>query len=149
MAYGEATFICPGIEITKSLARYTSPNKSWNYRYDVYDESVESLGLGVPHVSEKPAIFGPGNSGSCDGCSYLTYNKPIVPIVMNYWISFIRSLNPNTHKDPSAPEWQPWDTTSEGQRLKIRLGATEMESVPADQLERCALWKSLASVTEQ
>lgn len=148
MAYGEATFICPGIEITKSLAHYTSPNKSWNYRYDVYDESLDALGLGVPHVSEKPAIFGPGNAGTCDGCSYLTYNKPIVPIVMNYWISFIRSLDPNTYKAPAAPEWQPWGTHG-GQRLRIRLNATKMEPVPADQLERCALWKSLASITEQ
>jgi acetylcholinesterase len=148
MAYGEAIFICPGIEITKSLAHYTSPSKTWNYRYDVYDEADESAGVGVPHVSEKPAIFGPGNAGSCDGCSYLTYNKPIVPIVMNYWISFIRSLDPNTHKDPAGPEWQPWGTNG-GQRLRILLGATEMEPVPDDQLERCALWKSLASVTEQ
>ena len=148
MAYGEATFICPGIEITKSLAHYTSPNKSWNYRYNVYDDSDEAEGYGVPHVSEKPAIFGPGNAGDCSGCSYLTYNKPIVPIVMNYWISFILSLNPNTHKDPAAPEWQPWGTHG-GQRLKIQLGETEMEAVPADQLERCALWKSLASISEQ
>lgn len=147
-AYGEATFICPGIEITKSLSQYNSPGKTWNYRYNVYDESDELKGQGVPHVSEKPAIFGPGNAGSCDGCSYLTYNKPIVPIVMNYWISFILTLNPNTLKYSSAPVWQAWGKHG-GQRLKIQLGATEMEAVPRDQIERCALWKSLASVSEQ
>jgi acetylcholinesterase len=148
MAYGEATFICPGIEITKSLARFTSPSKTWNYRYNVYDEADESIGLGVPHVSEKPAIFGPGNAGDCTGCSYLTYNAPIVPIVMNYWISFVRTLNPNIHKDPSAPVWQSWGTHG-GQRLKIQLDATVMEPVPEAQLQRCELWKSLASISEQ
>ena len=28
-AYGETTFICPGLEISSMLAKYT---KSWNYR---------------------------------------------------------------------------------------------------------------------
>lgn len=61
----------------------------------------------MPHVSEKPAIFGPGNDGECVDCSYSAYNSSIVPVVMNYWISFMRSLDPNTHRDPTAPEWQP------------------------------------------
>ncbi|KFY15435.1 hypothetical protein V491_05684 [Pseudogymnoascus sp. VKM F-3775] len=148
MAYGESTFICPGIQITKSLALYLSNNKAWNYRYNVHDDAFIEAGRGVPHVSEIPAIFGPGNSGACNGCSYETYNSAIVPIVMNYWISFIRSLNPNTHKDSTAPEWQPWGSRG-GQRLKIELDATGMEAVPKDQLERCLVWKSLVPVTQQ
>lgn len=148
MAYGESTFICPGLEITKSVAVYLTPGKVWNYRYNVHDDQNVAAGLGVPHVSEKPAIYGPGNAGSCDNCSYLTYNKPMVPIVMNYWISFIRSLDPNTHKDSSAPEWQPWGFQG-NRRLKIELDATGMEPVPRDLLERCLLWKSLVPITQQ
>ena len=147
MAYGEATFICPGIEISQAVSQWTGPSKSWNYRYNVADKGLVAAGLGVPHVSEKPAIFGPNMAGACGtSCSYETYNAPIVPVVMNYWISFVRSLNPNTHKYKSAPEWQPW---AGGRRLKFELGKTGMESVPRSQSLRCAMWKALAPVSEQ
>jgi acetylcholinesterase len=148
-AYGEATFICPGVELTKSIASFVSPEEVWNYRYNVYDPTDEFAGLGVPHVSEEPAIWGPGNSGPCDDpCSYRNLNAPIVPIMMNYWISFIRTLNPNTFKAPSALEWEPWGTGT-GQRLRIQLAAMGMEPVPNDQLARCEMWKNLATTTEQ
>ncbi|KAK5126804.1 hypothetical protein LTR85_009738 [Meristemomyces frigidus] len=156
-AYGENTFICPGIEISNSLTQYNSPANVWNYRYNVQDLPTVAAGLGVPHVSEKPAIWGVNNTGPCDGCSYETYNAPIVPVVMSYWISFIISLDPNTHKDPSAPYWSPWVAGNAGyganesnlQRLLIQTNATQMEYVPSAQLGKCQVWKSLADVTEQ
>jgi acetylcholinesterase len=148
-AYGEATFICPGIEITSAVARYTSSSQSWNYRYNVHDASLVQQGLGVPHVSEKPAIFGPGNAGACQNpCSYEKYNAPIVPVVMDYWISFILSLNPNTYKNPTAPEWLPWGDKG-AQRLKIQLNETEMEAMPGDEFARCEFWKGIARTTQQ
>ncbi|RMY78182.1 hypothetical protein D0864_09324 [Hortaea werneckii] len=64
----------------------------WNYRYNVEDRDTVAAGYGVPHVSEKTAIYGVNNTGPCDGCSYATYNAPMVPIVMHYWISFIKHL---------------------------------------------------------
>lgn len=152
-AYGENTFTCPGIEVSNSIAAYLSPDQVWNYRYNVEDRDTVAAGYGVPHVSEKTAIYGVNNTGPCDGCSYATYNAPMVPIVMHYWISFIKHLNPNVEKHFTAPEWQPWiqqcGHSWHPQRLKFELNATEMESVPADQLERCDLWKGLAAVTEQ
>ena len=155
-AYGESTFICPGIEVSNSLTTFNSPSHVWNYRYNVQDKTTVAAGFGVPHVSEKPAIYGPGNSGPCgDPCSYRSYNAPIVPIVMDYWISFILTLDPNTYRNPKAPLWQPWDSgnsyrgSSCLQRLKIELNDTEMEDVPEAQVQRCRVWKSLADVTEQ
>lgn len=147
-AYGESTFTCPGIEIASSLATHLSPLKTWNYRYNVWDAQNEAAGLGVPHVAEKPAIFGPGNAGACNNCSYMTYNKPMVPIVMDYWISFILSVDPNTFKNPAAPEWKPWGAIG-GQRLRFQLNATGMESVPGSQRDRCIIWKGLAQTMEQ
>lgn len=147
-AYGESTFTCPGIEITSSLANHLSPLKAWNYRYNVWDAATANEGLGVPHVAEKPAIFGPGNTGPCNGCSYKTYNKPMVPIVMDYWISFILSLDPNTYRNPAAPEWMPWSAEG-GRRLRFQLNATGMENVPGSQMNRCSMWKQLAGVMEQ
>ncbi|RMZ35177.1 hypothetical protein D0859_00686 [Hortaea werneckii] len=93
-AYGENTFTCP--------------DQVWNYRYNVEDRDTVAAGYGVPHVSEKTAIYGVNNTGPCDGCSYATHNASMVPIVMHYWISFIKHLNPNVEKHFTAPEWQPW-----------------------------------------
>lgn len=103
-AYGESTFTCPGIEIATSLATHYSSMKTWSYRYNVWDAAYELKGFGVLHVAEKPALYGPGNAGACKNCSYMTYNAPIVPIVMDYWISFILTLDPNTHQHFTAPE---------------------------------------------
>ncbi|OOQ88247.1 triacylglycerol lipase [Penicillium brasilianum] len=147
-AYGESTFTCPGNEIASSIAQYFSHSRTWNYRYNVWDADYETVGLGVPHVSEKPAVWGPGYAGTCNNCSYLTYNKPMVPIVMKYWISFILSLDPNTYRDSSAPEWKPWGTTG-GQRMRFQLNTTGMEPVPDDQKRRCVVWKHLAGTMEQ
>lgn len=147
-AYGEATFTCPGNEIASSIAKYFHPSKAWNYRYNVWDADYQNVGLGVPHVTEKPAVWGPGYAGACDNCSYLTYNKPMVPIVMDYWISFVLSLDPNTYRASSAPEWKPWGTAG-GQRMRFQLDATDMEPVPDDQKHRCIVWKHLAGTMEQ
>lgn len=170
-AYGEATFVCPGIQMASSLAKYNSAAKTWNYRYNVQDQTLIAAGLGVPHVSEKPAIWGPNNAGACgEPCSYLTYNANIVPVMMSYWISFILSLDPNTHKVRQAPEWEPFQRANGGhgwgswggwhgghggheeselQRLVIQTNASRMENIPSSQLQRCELWQSLAQITEQ
>ena len=148
-AYGEATFTCPGLEISSSFAQYFSADLTWNYRYDVIDWDDVQQGLGVPHVSEKPAIFGPGHSNLCSGgCSYETYNAAIVPIMMDYWISFIITLDPNSYKNPAAPQWEAFGSGA-GQRLRFQTNASAMESVPSDQNDRCAMWKKLAPTSEQ
>ena len=155
-AYGENTFICPGIEISNSLAQYLSPKIVWNYRWNVEILKNTRLGLGVPHVSEKPAIWGPGNSGACGHpCSYKTYNAPMVPIMMDYWISFILTLDPNPYKNPDAPHWETWYPSKTSgnsggrQRLRLQLNDNGMENVPSAQLGRCDFWKGLADVTQQ
>ncbi|TKA39073.1 hypothetical protein B0A54_09670 [Friedmanniomyces endolithicus] len=153
-AYGENTLVCPGIEMSSSISKWLSSSKVWNYRYNVEDAPTVAAGLGVPHVSEKKAIYGVNNTNSADlcnyPCSYSTYNAPAIPIVMSYWISFILSLDPNTYKSPAAPEWQSWlDSDGQPQRLVIETNSSHMETVPSAQLGRCQLWKGLANVTEQ
>ena len=153
-AYGENTLICPGIAQSESIAKYLDPSQSWNYRYNVEDLPTVAAGLGVPHVSEKKAIYGVNNTNKydlCDyPCSYDTYNAPIIPIVMDYWISFILTLNPNTYKNPAAPQWQTWlDAQGQPQRLVFQTNDTRMVDIPSAQLDRCEFWKGLANVTQQ
>ena len=155
-AYGEATFTCPGLLISNSFATDNSPYKVWNYRYNVHSTVLDAQGLGVPHTFEITAIFGLGSVGETSAqdleSGYSTYNADIVPVVMNYWISFVRALSPNRFKFGSAPHWESFgDGNSGGRRLVLQSNGTKsvMEVVPADQVGRCAFWKDLAVVMEQ
>ncbi|KAH2314218.1 hypothetical protein LV164_006755 [Aspergillus fumigatus] len=103
-----------------------------------------AAGLGVTHTFDLQAIFGL-NYGSSVSSSMRDINAPIIPVVMHYYISFIRTLNPNLLKADSAPFWKPW---GDGERLKVQTNATAMETVSAVQWDRCSLWKRLAPVLE-
>lgn len=144
-AYGDATFTSPGINISSSIASHLSPDRVWNYRYNVQDQRLVDLGLGVPHTFETPAIFGVQNTGEDADSSYRTYNKDIVPIVMNYWISFVRSLDPNTHKHKEAPTWESWGSAG-GKRLVLETNRSRMEDLPAEEVERAEFWRDLGDV---
>jgi carboxylesterase type B len=62
-----------------------------------------------------------------------------------YWLSFVRSANPNTHKLARSPVWDPY---SASHRVRIVLqddphntttrSGSFMEAEPADETARCA-----------
>lgn len=56
-AYGETRYICPTIYVSGIYANESVPN--WNYRYNVQDPEDIAAGLGVTHVAEGGAVFGP------------------------------------------------------------------------------------------
>lgn len=145
-AYGDATFTCPGNEMTATMSKWFSSNQVWNYRFNVLDPVNLASGLGVPHTFETSAIFGVGYAGDAAE-SYSTINAGILPITMHYFISFIETLNPNTHKLFSAPEWQPWGR-GKGQRIRLQTNNTDMESIPQHLLKKCELWKGLGASME-
>jgi acetylcholinesterase len=149
MAYGEATFTCPAVSVLAAMASHwpEGASKLFAYRYDVFDEGNAAAGIGVPHLFEAAAIFGPDNIGGAPG-SYYTYNADMVPLVMDYWISFVRALDPNAHRNEGAPEWPGWGTERK-RRLLFQTGNLSVEYTPADQVERCEYWKSMAAVTRQ
>jgi len=144
-AYGEATFICPANNIMDAYATANRSSTSWSYRFNVQDKENTASGIGVPHVFEAPAIFG------IDACptpdSFRTYNKPIVSLMMNYWISFIRDLNPNTHKLDGAPAWGTWGRNQS--RFVFEIGNNRMENVDDGQKSRCGFWKGIVQATDQ
>lgn len=146
-AYGESTFTCPGNLISASMAQHFSADKVWNYRFNVRDPTEIAAGKGVPHVFDLPAIFGVGSTNEPTQ-SYATTNRKIIPITMDYYLSFIKSLDPNKFRNENTPEWQPWGNGT-GQRIKLQTNATEMESVPEDQVKRCSMWKMLAANMQQ
>lgn len=145
-AYGEATFTCPGNHMAAIMSRYFSSGKVWNYRYNVQDPTEISQGMGVPHVFDLPAILGVGETNE-PTYSYANTNAGIIPITMDFYLSFIKKLDPNTLRNEKAPLWKPWGEGF-GQRLKLQTNSTEMELIPQAQVKRCQMWQRLAGTLE-
>ncbi|KAJ6145243.1 hypothetical protein N7470_009138 [Penicillium chermesinum] len=135
-AYGEIRYICPGIHMSSIYAAAGVP--SWNYHFAVVDTIAAADGTGTSHTIEVNAIWGPQYVSTAPPSSYFTSNANIVPVMQGYWTSFVRSLNPNTHRDPSSPEWVTWGQGDDAfKRIFLRTNQTRMERVPADQKARC------------
>lgn len=146
-AYGDCTFTCPGNYLSTSMARYLDPSRVWNYRFNVIDPDNVANGLGVPHAFEMTAVLGVGNVGY-SAPSYSGINAAIIPVTMAYYISFVRTLNPNTLRHAGSPTWDAFGDGT-GKRLKLQTNQTAMEVVPESQVRQCALWRSLAPELEQ
>lgn len=144
-AYGDLRYVCPGILTSNSTAQYVAKNPTagnWNYRYNASDPGEVGAGLGVPHVAEQSAIWSSPNPSS-----YTTTNKPLIPLMQQYWISFIRAYNPNVYRLQGSPAWEGWGKNdgSGGNRLLInspgskgQLDTTVMEKIDPELRNKCA-----------
>lgn len=73
----------------------------------------------------------------------------MIPVLQHYWISFIRTFDPNTYRLEGTPVWEEWtadgfEGQQEGRRRIVFQNTnngegkkTEMEDVDAQQWERC------------
>ncbi len=163
-AYGELTFVCGAMAVMDAVHGVAPSTPLFAYRYAMRDPDALAAGMGTVHMMDGAAIFGPDNIGCCAPASYYGTNGPdplgnpgLVPVMMDYYISFVRSLDPNTHKTAHAAAWAQWRTNASDapqdtgrRRLVIYTGGNQTaETVPADQAERCRVWLDLADVTEQ
>lgn len=87
------------------------------YRYNILDETPggsADVGLFSPHTSELYAVWGLGNTDGGDpGCLKLNATDPLsctpgALATQAYWISFVRTLDPNAFKLANAPAWPAW-----------------------------------------
>lgn len=145
-AYGDATFLCSANSIAENMAHYFSPDKVWQYRCYITNAAYTASGLGTPHTFEMPAILGTSSRGSVDA-TWFNENAASVPVTMHYYISFIKSLNPNTYRHETAPVWEPWGSGL-GKRLRLQTNATGMESVPRNMTEACKMWDDFSETME-
>ena len=161
--FGELTFVCPTINILDAVAAVEGKESSplYAYRYAMEDPVTVASGLGTVHMMDTAAIFGPENVACCPPTSYTTDdddedgndgnarngNPGLVPVMMDYYLSFVRTLDPNTYRSAQSAEWGTWGNKS---RLVITSGRDQvMETVPDDLSVRCRVWLDLADVTEQ
>ncbi|KAK1757682.1 Alpha/Beta hydrolase protein [Echria macrotheca] len=158
--YGDATFSCPNINILLFLPPHTP---KYVYRYNVYDKENDAAGWGVPHLFEAAAVFGPDSIAGHARRSYYGYNKPMVALVMGYFVGFVRGLDPNSgglvgekEEKGERPVWERWDgdrdrdRDGKKQRLLLELGTSRMEVVGEEEMGRCEFWRGLGEdVMEQ
>ncbi|OQN99050.1 hypothetical protein B0A48_14911 [Cryoendolithus antarcticus] len=148
-AYGEIRYICPGIYISEIYAKYNIPG--WNYHWNVIDPPAAAAGTGVSHTIEVNAIWGPENTNGGAPASYQAggVNNPIVRVVQGYWISFVRTSDPNTYRASGTPQWEKWQQGNEYRRLKFETGATGMETVDQGQQGRCKYLSGIGLALKQ
>lgn len=115
----------------------------YHYRYAVLSTENVAAGMGTTHTFEIGAVWGPANARGPSTYVAPGINAPIVPVVMDYWVSFVTTLDPNPRRADDAPEWEPLNLTAPS-RLRIRTNDTAMEDWPVDQAVRCGFWEGLA-----
>lgn len=117
---------------------------NYAYRYNILDQTPggnADRGLFSPHVSELYAVWGHNNTDGGDpGCLTLEEDDEDTAqslscaggasLVQKYWISFVRTLNPNTLRAAGAPEWMPWSVATPNRIVLDNAGAT-MEKMGA------------------
>ena len=112
---------------------YASANVAGNYhyRYNVLDSVLAQQGIFTPHTSELYAIWGSNNT---DGGDPKCFNTPAASggcmeagaIVQSYWISFVRTLDPNVFRKEGAAVWEQWSVESP-RRVVFDNGGASME----------------------
>ncbi|KAJ4156167.1 hypothetical protein NW754_007791 [Fusarium falciforme] len=141
-ALTDSAFVCPADWITKSATKYI-PSKVWRCRFKMEDPSADALGLGTIHGADGAAMWGLSAFGGDAALpSFATTNAPIIPVVMDYFISFIRSLDPNTYRATGSPEWEKWGT---GRQMLLETNKTKMETPPQLHTDRCNYWKNMST----
>lgn len=148
-AYGQMRYMCPGLTINDHYAS-SGVNSSWAYRWNVEDPAQMDDGVGVPHTVEVHAVFGPTNTNGGAPKSYYSgqKNAHAVTVTQAYWTSFIRTLNPNTHKADGAAEWETW--SCEKERILFNTGGeTSMEPIGANLKKACAFFAKIGSRIRQ
>ncbi|KAF2150929.1 alpha/beta-hydrolase [Myriangium duriaei CBS 260.36] len=143
-AYSEATFICPGMAISQAMSNRSA--SVWNYNFNVSTTDSWSRGLGAWHTIDGGAIFGPYAYGiplPDPAIAYQTYNAKFVDYMMNYYLSFVKTLSPNTLKHADAPNWGSFIENGIRQRLNLESSNTGMMNVTRSLADTCAFWRGL------
>jgi carboxylesterase type B len=112
--------------------------QNWHYHYDIMDARDEATGNRVYHTVELNAIWGPNNTDGAPPPSYYTTNAGAVSILQSYWLSFIRTFDPNALKRSDLPVWRPW-TLEGSDRLRFSNNETVMEKMSDAEMNRCDL----------
>ncbi|TFK73274.1 EstA protein [Pluteus cervinus] len=116
VAVGESQLICARSILGHAFSKH---GQTWTYRYN--QRNPTSGGTAVYHAAENWMMFLGSNTGY-NGTTTFTTQTPIETAfsqeLIAYWLSFVRSGNPNTFKLPQSPRWGVY---SEDRKARIVL----------------------------
>ncbi|TFK33466.1 Alpha/Beta hydrolase protein [Crucibulum laeve] len=136
-------------------AAFALRTKAWTYRYN--QRNPTSGGSGVGHASENWMMFRGTNTGT-NGTTTFTQMTPteqsFAAELIAYWLSFVRSGDPNTHKLARSPTWAPY--TSNRARIVLQedpsnsttKSGSVIESETLKEVERCAVVASKVDIQQ-
>jgi carboxylesterase type B len=143
VATGEPSVVC-GRDII--AAAVTPRNQVWTYRYNQANPTQNPAG-GVQHAAENWMMFQGINTGF-NGSGVFT---PMTPVEISfaeeliaYWLSFVRSGNPNTYKLSRSPLWSQFTDSTKNriilqqdpQNITTQSGSF-LEIQPVPETQRC------------
>ncbi|KAG6915819.1 hypothetical protein DXG01_009693 [Tephrocybe rancida] len=159
------TSFCPSIteadltalnERTIMASSLSKKIPSWTYRYN--QRNPTSSSLGVEHAAENWMMFLGTNTGT-NGTTAFTPMTPIETAfaqeLIAYWLSFVRSGNPNSYKLARSPEW-PSYSAKKRSRIVLQQATTDtavatgsfVEEEEETETRRCTLTASQADTQQ-
>ena len=103
-------------------------------------------------------LFSTRNNGSYELTPFTkSSQRHFAAETIAYWVSFVRSGDPNVYALPGSPEWPKWDNgKGKGKRMVLAQGASTttgagyvsgsgIEDQPLKELERCRAVNAMAS----
>ncbi|EPQ51909.1 alpha/beta-hydrolase [Gloeophyllum trabeum ATCC 11539] len=140
----------PSVRCARSImgAALSVRNNTWTYRYNQRNPTQAANDTAVEHSAENWMMFQGTNlgfNGTSTFSPMTAVEQAFASELFAYWLSFVRSGNPNTYKLGRSPDWPQYSLTNRSrivlqQDLHNRTTAsgsyTEVESV-AESL-RCA-----------
>jgi carboxylesterase type B len=90
-AQGDIRYICPTYLASNAMSSHNPGSvKTWQYQWDVAAPHDMTNGYGTKHAGSVGHIMSPPRNEISD-----------------YFISFIKHLDPNVERDPKTPKWTP------------------------------------------
>ncbi|KAG1724954.1 Alpha/Beta hydrolase protein [Suillus paluster] len=156
VATGEPDVIC-AVSLSLTLLPWaTHPHYSntWTYRYNTPDPTLNTKY--VTHAAENWMMFngtttGPNGTSTFD--PQTDAQKAFASELIAYWLSFVRTGDPNTYKLDKSPVWEKY---SESNLVRMVLtqqnsateSGNEMEILPLAEFVRCAFAISKAEACQ-
>lgn len=156
---GDVVFTCMDQYMAdRMLAK--GANNVYTFRWNVPDPVLLAASpyLGVMHTSDLYFLFDGVNSGPNAGFTFTPFNQSEAVLnreAIAYWVSFVSTGNPSSHKLSGSPFWGSFTGSGEvsRSRMALMLGNNDstqsaLERISQFEVDICAFWMQ-ADVTAQ
>ncbi|KAL0578987.1 hypothetical protein V5O48_003027 [Marasmius crinis-equi] len=131
-------------------AAFANAPAAWTYRYNQPNPTTADVVQGTAHAAENWMMF----LGTNTGVNGTTTFTPMTPVenafaeeLIAYWLSFVRSGDPNTFKLSRSPEWPRYLPDQTPVRIVLQedpgnsttRSGNFIEQEPENQARRCAV----------